>query len=94
LAEGQADGSPVRTAIIGYFSDETARTALRDFHDNMALGLDRPLKLEYYGPVDMNEVGMPPRPSAFFFWPLIAHIEVELIKGASMAMLLNGIDHG
>ncbi|KIM31888.1 hypothetical protein M408DRAFT_327285 [Serendipita vermifera MAFF 305830] len=54
--ESQADGSLAKTAIIGYYSDETARNALKDLYENMALGLDRPLKLQYYGPIEMKEV--------------------------------------
>jgi len=56
IAENQADGSQAKTAIVGYYSDETARAALRYLHENMALSLERPLRLEYYGPIAMNEV--------------------------------------
>ena len=62
---------------------------MQDLHENMALGLERPLRLEYYGPLAMNEVGMYPRTLAFF--PPDQITEAELIKRANMAILLNGI---
>jgi hypothetical protein len=65
---------------------------VENLHENMAFGLDRPLKLEYYGPIGMKEVGMYLRTRAFL--PSEQHTEAELIKRAAMAMLLNGIHSG
>jgi len=45
-----------RTAIVVYYSDETARRALEDLDGNMSLGLSSPLELEYFGPSDMRAV--------------------------------------
>lgn len=91
MQESLLDGSLVKTAIIGYYSDETAREALQGLNENMALGLDRPLRLEYYGPMEMNEVGMYPNLSTIR--PLIRIPEAEILKRLSLAMMLNGIPH-
>jgi hypothetical protein len=92
MTEDQAVGFLARTAIIGYYSDETARAAVQDLHENMAFGLNRPLKLKYYGPIEMKEVGTysitPP------FLPSEQTTEAELIKSATAAILLNGIHTG
>lgn len=46
-----------RTAIIVYYSDDTARRALEELEGNDSLKRSSPLELEYFGPLSMKDVG-------------------------------------
>ncbi|KAG8840909.1 hypothetical protein FS842_006972 [Serendipita sp. 407] len=52
----QEDEKPSKTAIIVYYSDETARRALQDLDENMSLDLSRAIELQYFGPSTMQAV--------------------------------------
>ncbi|KAG8804437.1 hypothetical protein FRC17_005974 [Serendipita sp. 399] len=52
----EEDEKPSKTAIIVYYSDETARKALEDLDGNMSLDLSRPIELQYFGPSTMQAV--------------------------------------